>query len=210
MSGSAYEDQRRMMVELLKNRGIRGKSLLDAMGRVKRHLFFPESVRLLENPYGDYPCGIGSGQTISQPYIVAYMIEKLKLEAGDRVLEIGTGSGYQAAVLAEMGMEVFSMEAVRRLYEHALSVLGESCTLKLGDGWQGWEEEAPFRGIILSCAPENIPEKLVEQLSEGGRMVLPLGGLFQRLVVLEKSNGDVRIHHDLPVRFVPMIQTEPG
>ena len=200
-----YTSERLAMVALLIYRGIRDPLVLKAMETVKRHLYFPGSVPHLTDPYGDCPWQIGHGQTISQPYIVAYMLERLSLREGDRVLEIGTGSGYQAAVLGEMGMEVFTIESVPELYEHSRSVVKTSINVKSGDGWEGWPEKAPFRGIILSCAPERIPEKLFEQLEEGGRMILPLGRIFQKLVLVTKNGQKMHVQDDLPVRFVPMV-----
>jgi len=203
---SDYAGERLRMVELLSSRGIVDPLVLQAMGRVRRHLFFPSGINILSDPYGDYPQEIGFGQTISQPYIVAYMIEKLHLKPADRVLEIGTGSGYQAAVLCEAGMKVFTVELVPELCSHAGEVLPRSVHLRCGDGDEGWPEEAPFNGIVLSCSPESVPQKLVDQLAEGGRMILPVGGFFQKLVIVEKKAGSVSIYDDLPVRFVPMLK----
>ena len=205
LKGENYTLERQAMVELLVSRGIRDTRVLNAMGTVKRHLYFPGAAPHPADPYGDFPWQIGYGQTMSQPYIVAYMLERLALEAGDRVLEIGTGSGYQAAVLGEMGMEVFTMEKVPELCEHSRGVLNASISVRSGDGWDGWPEEAPFRGIILSCAPEVIPGKLFQQLDQGGRMILPLGNLFQRLILVTKNREQMNIQKDLPVRFVPMV-----
>lgn len=201
-----YSEMRRDMVTLIKGRGVSDPIVISAMGKVKRHLFFPPGVTTLADPYGDHPLEIGFGQTISQPYIVAYMLEKLSLRPGNSVLEIGTGSGYQAAVLFEMGMEVFTIESVKELYEHSKGVLDPEVHIRCGDGWQGWPEEAPFDGIVLSCAPDEVPEKLVSQLAEGGRMILPVGGFFQRLVLVRKERDRVTIRNDLPVRFVPMVR----
>jgi len=193
------------MVKLLVQRGIADSLVLNAMEKVKRHLFFPGLIGDLNDPYGDHPCCIGYGQTISQPFIVAYMLEKLDLKTGDRVLEIGTGSGYQAAVLHQMGMEVFTIESIPELLEHSRNVLHPAVRSKPGDGWEGWPDEAPFKGIVLSCAPQTIPQKLLKQLDEHGRLILPLGGHIQRLVLVEKCEGNYRTSNYLPVRFVPMI-----
>lgn len=205
MKRNDFLRRRRAMVKHLEASGIGDPLVLSAMSRVERHRFFPGGPPRSADPYGDYPCEIGSGQTISQPFIVAYMLEKLRLDPGSRVLEIGTGSGYQAAILHKMGMEVFSVEMVDELYDHAKRVLDPGIHLRKGDGFRGWREEAPFQGIILSCAPLEIPEELVDQLDDGGRMVLPAGGFMQRLFVVSRRGGKVSVSEDLPVRFVPMV-----
>lgn len=209
---SVWNIRRSEMVALLRDYyGITNGTILSAMGKVRRHLFIPEKHRRLNLAYADTPCSIGYGQTISQPYIVAYMTQCLKLTAGEKVLEIGTGSGYQAAVLAECGAEVYSIEIVPELAKHAETVLkaegyGEKVKVLAGDGYKGWPEHALFDDIIVTCAPEEIPRALVEQLKEGGRMILPLGGAgVQRLVILTKRAGKVEMKNDLPVRFVPMV-----
>lgn len=203
------DEARIQMIETLVRYGISDEKVLKAMGKVQRHKFFPAGY-LTGEAYGDFPLPIGYGQTISQPFIVAYMTERINLTQGEKVLEIGTGSGYQAAVLAELGADVYSIEIVPELASHSISTLkaqGYQCTVKQGDGYQGWPEFAPFSMIIVTCAPEELPEKLVEQLGEGGRMILPLGGHFsQRLVVLRKKQGKIELEEDLPVRFVPMIK----
>ncbi len=198
------------MVRQLERHGIRDKKVLAAMETVPRHLFIPEKYRDTYDPYGDHPGPIGYGQTISQPYIVAYMTERLDLKPGEKVLEIGTGSGYQAAVLAALGAEVYSIEIVSGLAEHARTVLADQSIEKVhlltGDGYKGWPEHAPFDAIIVTCGPEKIPRALVEQLKEGGRMILPLGARsHQRLVICRKKDGEVVVEEDLPVRFVPMV-----
>lgn len=198
------------MVDLLVARGIGDAGVLRAMANVRRHLFIPADHLRNTEPYGDFPCDIGSEQTISQPYIVALMLEKLCLHPGDRVLEIGTGSGYQSAVLLEMGMRVFTVERIPALYFHAEGVLDPAVKRKMGDGYLGWPEMAPFNGIVLSCAPPSIPSLLVEQLENGGRMILPLGGIYQRLVMIHKENEAVSFKEDIPVRFVPMISGPVG
>ncbi len=206
MTSDTSEERRRRMVELLVRRGITDELVLAAMGRVERHRFLPTGACGTGDPYGDHPMEIGFGQTISQPYIVAYMLQKLMLSRGDRVLDIGTGSGYQAAVLREMGMEVFSIESVPELHAHARRNLHPGIRLKIGDGYLGWPGEAPFQGIVIACAPPAVPRELVEQLAPGGRMVLPVGEFFQQLVVVEREPEGVTVRRDLPVRFVPMVK----
>jgi len=210
---SARMAARVRMVRQLERYGIRDKKVLAAMTTLPRHLFIPEKYRDTYDPYGDHPGPIGSGQTISQPYIVAYMTERLNLKPGEKVLEIGTGSGYQAAVLAALGSEVYSIEIVPELAAHARKVLSdqdiENVHLLTGDGYKGWPEYSPFDAIIVTCGPEKIPRALVEQLKEGGRMILPLGARFhQRLVICRKKGGEVVVEEDLPVRFVPMVHGE--
>lgn len=204
-----YQLKRASMVRLIYLYGVKDERVLDAMRSVKRHMFIPASYRWRCNPYGDHPCPIGHGQTISQPYIVAYMTEKMNLKKGEKVLEIGTGSGYQAAVLAEMGVKVYSIEIVKELYEHARKVLkSEGYTdvyLHRGDGYKGWAEHAPYDAVIVTCAPKDVPKKLVEQLKEGGRMIVPVGTWSQRLIILRKKKGKIVKENDLPVRFVPMV-----
>ena len=201
-----FEQSRREMVQLLRSRyHIRDEQVLDVMAQIPRHLFIP---RLLRGPdaYGDHPCPIGYGQTVSQPYIVAYMTQALAVRPGEKVLEIGTGSGYQTAVLVALGADVFSIERIPELAEHARLLLGEQVHVRCGDGIAGWPEEAPFDAIIGTCAPDDIPAALLEQLVEGGRMMLPVGDRFQQLVFLRKENGQIIRKNDLAVRFVPMIR----
>ena len=200
---------RERMVRQLLRYGINDERVIAAMSTVPRHLFIPEKYRDTFDPYGDYPGPIGSGQTISQPYIVAYMTERLDVKPGEKILEIGTGSGYQAAVLAALGADVYTIEIIPELAEHARRVLAEQgyrkVQVRAGDGYKGWPEPSPFDEIIVTCAPEEIPRALIEQLRDGGRMILPLGARFQRLVICRKEGGEVRIEDDLPVRFVPMV-----
>jgi protein-L-isoaspartate(D-aspartate) O-methyltransferase len=203
-------DGRQAMVRQLRAYRITDERVLQAMGKVRRHLFIPAPLRNPADAYGDYPCPIGHNQTISQPYIVAYMTERLNLKPGEKVLEIGTGSGYQAAILAECGAKVYSIEIVPELARHARSVLnaeGYTGTQTLtGDGFNGWHEHSPFDAIIVTCAPDKAPPILVDQLKEGGRMIIPIGiHGQQRLVILRKQQGKVSIEEDLPVRFVPMV-----
>jgi protein-L-isoaspartate(D-aspartate) O-methyltransferase len=193
--------------------GIKDPRVLHAMGKARRHAYIPESHRRLADPYGDHPCPIGHNQTISQPFIVAYMTERLQLKPGEKVLEIGTGSGYQAAILAELGADVYSIEIVPELADHARRVLAAEghgrVRVLTGDGYKGWAEHAPFDAVIVTCAPDDVPPALVEQLREGGRMIVPIGAGFQRLVILRKEAGGLRRADDLAVRFVPMVHADP-
>jgi len=204
-----FEGQRLKMVEHdLKGRGISDKRVLAAMTKVKRHLFVPENVRSAS--YGDHPLPIGEGQTISQPYIVALMSEELKLKEGERVLEIGTGSGYQAAVLAEMGMDVRSIEIRKGLADSAqkrLTELGyKGIKVKYGDGYFGWEEEGQFDAIMVTAAANHIPPPLIKQLKEGGRLIIPVGSTtyYQTLTLVTKVKGNLDVRQILGVSFVPM------
>src|SRR5208282_375702 len=201
-----YKAAREEMVrEQIEARGIRDARVLAALRKVPRHLFVPPEEQ--GQAYDDYPLAIGHGQTISQPYVVAYMTEALELKPRDRVLEIGTGSGYQAAILAELVAEVYSIEIVEPLAKQAearLRRLGYSnVQVRAGDGYRGWPEVAPFDAIIVTAAP-HVPQPLVEQLREGGRMVLPLGRWDQDLVRLRRTREGIRREVLLPVRFVPM------
>lgn len=189
-------------------RGIANERVLAAMRTVPRHEFVPEAQRHFA--YDDSPLPIGHGQTISQPYIVALMTEQLRPQPQDKVLEIGTGSGYQAAVLSGLVKEVFTIEIVAPLAKRAetdLRRLGyTNVFVRAGDGYKGWPEQAPFDSVIVTCAPDQVPRPLVEQLKEGGRMVIPVGpeGGVQELYLLEKHDGEVKQKAILPVRFVPM------
>jgi protein-L-isoaspartate(D-aspartate) O-methyltransferase len=203
----SYEAARLRMVETqLRARGIADPKVLRAMETVPRHELVPESLR--DAAYDDRPLPIGAGQTISQPYIVAAMSEALALSGDERVLEIGTGSGYQAAVLAEMGVRVYSIELVPELAERArrdLTRLGyEGVEVRQGDGYRGWPEHAPFDAIIVTAAPEEVPPALVEQLAMGGRMAIPVGTYSQDLVLLRKRPEGIERRLLMPVRFVPM------
>jgi protein-L-isoaspartate(D-aspartate) O-methyltransferase len=200
------EQARREMVELLRGHyRVRDERVLEVMARVPRHLYIPEAFRGTD-AYGDHPCPIGFGQTISQPYIVAYMTQALSVQPGEKVLEIGTGSGYQTAVLAGLGADVFTLERIPELAEHARGLLGEQARVRCGDGYAGWPEEAPFDAMIGTCAPQEVPPVLAEQLAEGGRMILPVGGWIQQLVMLRKQGGEMTRRNDLSVRFVPMMR----
>ena len=205
---SDFAAQRQRMVEQqLMARGIKDERVLAAMAKVPREEFVPADARAAT--YEDGPLPIGHGQTISQPYIVAFMTEQLRLSPTDRVLEIGTGSGYQAAILAELAGEVYTIEIVAPLAqsaEAALQRLGyKNVHVKLGDGYKGWPEHAPFDAIIVTCAPDKVPQLLTDQLKESGRMIIPVGDRFaQQLYLLEKKNGQLKESVTLPVRFVPM------
>jgi protein-L-isoaspartate(D-aspartate) O-methyltransferase len=191
-------------------RDITDNRILDVMGRTPRHEFVPMELRA--RSYEDGPLPIGHKQTISQPYVVAFMTQHLKPRASDRVLEIGTGSGYQAAVLSQLVAELFSIEIVEPLAQRAESDLKRlgytNISVRAGDGYQGWPEEAPFDSIIVTCAPESVPPPLVEQLAEDGRMIIPVGPIGnQNLVLLRKRYGRLEQSAILPVRFVPMTGT---
>lgn len=207
-----YEKVRQRMVrEQIVARGIKDQRVIQAMLDVQRHLFVPESQERMA--YEDRPLPIGEGQTISQPYIVALMTETLELDENMKVLEIGTGSGYQAAILAEIVNEVYTIEIIEALGIKAKLLLEslnyQNIQLKIGDGYKGWEENAPFDAIIVTCAPSNIPLALEDQLKEGGKMIIPLGGsITQELVLLEKKNGELVKKVVAPVRFVPMVRND--
>lgn len=197
-----------MVAEQIERRGVKDPRVLEAMRKVPRHEFVPEDER--HEAYDDRPLPIGHGQTISQPYIVALMTEALGLKGTEKVLEVGTGSGYQAAVLSGLAKEVFTIEIVEPLGKQAAEVLKrlgyKNVTTRIGDGYRGWREEAPFDAIIVTCAPDAVPEPLVHQLAEGGRMIIPVGpeGKAQQLVLLKKRHGKLHQQEILPVRFVPM------
>jgi protein-L-isoaspartate(D-aspartate) O-methyltransferase len=196
----------RMVSEQIEARGVDAKKVLDAMRRVPRHLFVLENLRAFA--YNDHPLPIGFEQTISQPYIVALMTELMELKGGEKVLEIGTGSGYQAAVLAEIAASVYTIEIICPLAESAERVLSDlhykNVHVRCADGYKGWPQEAPFDAIIVTAAPDHIPQPLVDQLRIGGRMVLPVGDKYQELVLGIKTEKGLETSDVIPVRFVPM------
>jgi protein-L-isoaspartate(D-aspartate) O-methyltransferase len=199
----------RMVEEQIKARGVKDEAVLAAMARVPRHLFVPEDVQPFA--YEDRPLPIGRDQTISQPYIVAYMTEMLRASKADTVLEIGTGSGYQAAVLSGLVREVLSIEIVPELADRARRVLAENgyrnVQVRTGDGYRGWPERAPFERIIVTAAPPQIPGALIDQLAVGGRMVVPVGTALQEMVIVTKrADGTVSQERTIGVRFVPMVK----
>lgn len=199
--------QERMVETQIKARGIQDPLVLKAMAKVERHRFVPGPLQ--NRAYGDHPLPIGQEQTISQPYIVALMTELSSLKGGEKVLEIGTGSGYQAAVLAELAKEVYTIEIIPALANSArdrLQKLGyKNIQVKTGDGYQGWPEAAPFDAIIVTAAPDHIPQPLINQLKEGGRMIVPVGTYpNQELKRITKKSGKAEITDILPVLFVPM------
>ncbi len=202
-----FKTMREKMVETqIKARGVKDPRVLSAMLKVERHLFVPKESQL--SAYMDQPLPIGEGQTISQPYIVALMTELLELKGGEKVLEIGTGSGYQAAILAELAKEVYTIEIIEALATSAQKLLlqlgYQNMMVKAGDGYLGWPEAAPFDAIIITCAPDHIPKPLIEQLKEGGRMVVPVGAYSQELKKIVKRSGKIEISDIIPVLFVPM------
>lgn len=198
------------MVEAqIRRRGVKDRRVLEAMEKVPRHLFVPGN--MAGWAYGDEPLPIGSGQTISQPYIVAYMTEALGLSGGEKVLEVGTGSGYQTAVLAELAAEVFTVELIEDLAGRAREVLEglgyRNIRFRTDDGSRGWPEEAPFDAVMVTAAANVIPAALEEQLAPGGRMIIPVGVDSQELVLVSKSERGVERESLIPVRFVPLVST---
>ena len=205
-----FEKLRHQMVEgQIKARNIKSELVLEAMLKVPRHLFVPENMQ--KHAYDDSPLPIGLGQTISQPYIVAFMTEWLEPSPGMKILEIGTGSAYQTAILAQLGCDVYTIEVLENLVIGAKNVLDElnlnNVNVKHGNGYLGWPEEAPFDAIIVTAAPEEIPEKLLEQLKDGGRMIVPVGPVHstQFLKLITKKSSKIIENNLLPVRFVPMV-----
>jgi protein-L-isoaspartate(D-aspartate) O-methyltransferase len=192
----------------IKRRGIKDKKVIEAMGKIPRHLFVDENLR--NRAYADYPLPIGEGQTISQPYVVALMTEALRLKPADKVLEIGTGSGYQAAVLSEIVKEVYTIEIRKSLVDTAAKRLKDlgyrNVKVKYADGYFGWEEYSPFDAIIITASANHIPPPLIKQLKEGGKLILPLGSTvyYQTLTLVTKKKGDLDVEQIAPVAFVPM------
>ncbi len=201
------DNLRELMVRnQIENRGISNKKVLDAMRKVERHKFIPGSHSA--DAYGDHPFPIGHGQTISQPYIVALMTELCELSGNEKVLEIGTGSGYQAAILSLLASKVYSIELVEQLGKSAdqkLKSMNYNVEVIIGDGYKGLSQHSPFDVIILTAAPEKIPEELLNQLADGGILVAPEGDYFQELVKIKKSGGKYRRETIASVRFVPMV-----
>lgn len=196
----------RMVDQQIRARGVQDERVLDALRRVERHRFIPDARE--SEAYDDHPLPIGQGQTISQPFIVARMTELARIEPGDRVLEIGTGSGYQAAILGELAAEVYSIEIVPELGQRSAALLEElgyeNVHCRIGDGYAGWPERAPFDAILVTAAPPEVPEPLIDQLAEGGRLVIPVGDWSQELEVLTKKDGAISRESVFAVRFVPM------
>jgi protein-L-isoaspartate(D-aspartate) O-methyltransferase len=205
------DERRRMVEEQIAARGIRNQRVLEAMRRVPRHLFVPEPQRL--SAYADTPLPIGYQQTISQPYIVGFMTEALAVDPAHRVLEIGTGSGYQAAILGELARDVYTIEIIPELAARAretLASLGhKNVHVRAGNGYLGWPEEAPFDRIMVTAAPEEVPPALVQQLKPGGLMAIPVGTVTQELRILRRSGTGLETITTLPVRFVPMTGKPP-
>lgn len=210
------KEKRDAMVDLIANYdpafAVTDSRVLDAMRRVPRHKFVPPNI--IKRAYDNGPLPIGEGQTISQPFIVGYMTQALELKPGDKILEIGTGSGYQAAILAEMDAEVYTIEIVKSLAKNAQKILASlgygNIKVKAGDGYRGWPEYAPFDAVIVTCAPDHIPKPLIDQLRTGGRMIIPVGGNLrglwsaQKLVLVRKTRTGMRREKQFDVRFVPM------
>ena len=205
--GPDWDAERRAMVEdQLRQRGVASERVLEAMRRVPRHRFVPDAVRA--ESYQDHPLPIGFGQTISQPYIVGFMTDALRIEPSHRVLEIGTGSGYQAAILGELAREVYTIEIIPALAGRARSLLEElgyrNIHVRSGNGYLGWPEAAPFDRVIVTAAPDEVPPALVTQLAAGGLMAIPVGGAVQELRILRRTPTEMETLATLPVRFVPM------
>ncbi len=196
----------RMVTEQIVRRGVQDSLVIEAMRSVLRHAFVPAS--LADEAYADHPLPIGHGQTISQPYIVAVMTELVALQPGARVLEVGTGSGYQAAILAEIADSVYTIEVIPELAKRAVGTLTRlgvrNVKVRTGDGYQGWPDAAPFDAIVVTAAPDHIPQPLVDQLVIGGRMVLPVGREEQNLIVVTRTSEGASARHEIPVLFVPM------
>ena len=210
MDQEKLRKKREQMVETqIKARGIENKNLLEALRKIPRHCFVPENMQA--HAYNDEPLPIGGGQTISQPYIVAYMTNALGLRKNEKVLEIGTGSGYQAAILAELAEEVYTVEIHEDLSRKARKILDklgyDNILYHIGDGTQGWEEHAPYDAVMVTAAPPRIPEKLKGQMKTGGRMIIPVGHTFQELILLTRKKERYSRQKLLPVRFVPLVSS---
>jgi protein-L-isoaspartate(D-aspartate) O-methyltransferase len=212
-NGNVYEDREaaaraRMVSDQIHGRGVSDPRVLEAMRRVPRHLFVPSEYR--QEAYDDHPVAIGYGQTISQPYIVGFMLHALQLEPGHRVLEIGTGSGYQTALLAELVAAVYSLEVIAPLADRARETLTaldyHNVTIRVGDGHAGWPEHAPYDRIVGAAAPEAVPPALLEELTDGGIIALPIGVVNQDLIVYRRTGDRLETLATMPVRFVPMIK----
>jgi protein-L-isoaspartate(D-aspartate) O-methyltransferase len=206
-SAASFKEKRRQMVERqIRARGINDKAVLGAMNKVERHRFVPASLQ--ESAYDDTPLPIGENQTISQPFIVGYMTEAAEISSSDRVLEIGTGSGYQAAILGELAKEVYTIEIIPQLADRAratLSQLGyKNVFVKTGNGYLGWPEHAPFDAIVVTAAPDEVPQALVDQLAVNGKMVIPVGTFNQDMMLITRTRDGVVERRTIPVRFVPM------
>lgn len=202
-----FDEERRLMVEgQIKTRGVKNPAVLEAMAKIERHRFLPEQFKTCA--YADEPQPIGEGQTISQPYIVALMTELLEPTPDDRILEVGAGSGYQTAVLAELVRHVYTLEIIPGLAKRAARLLDkmgyENVTVRVGNGYEGWLEEAPFDKIIVTAAPPSLPKALTDQIKTGGRLVIPVGEAYQVLYVVTKDKSGCHSREVIPVRFVPM------
>lgn len=198
-----------MVKNQIERRGVTDPKVLEAVRKVPRHQFVPEDMK--SSAYLDEPLPIGQGQTISQPYIVAYMTESLNLKGGEKVLEIGTGSGYQAAVLAEIAAEVYTVDLLKELTEKARAILDNlgyrNIFFRTGDGSKGWKEYAPYDAVIVTAAPASVPEELKRQMKDSGRMVIPVGTTMQELILISKEGTSYKKKDLLPVRFVPLISS---
>jgi protein-L-isoaspartate(D-aspartate) O-methyltransferase len=205
-ANSFSEQRQRMVSEQIEPREIKDKAVIEAISKVPRHIFVAPS--LVSWAYADSPLPIDYGQTISQPYIVAYMTEMADINPKDKVLEIGTGCGYQAAILSELAQEVYTIEIIPELAQKAhqtLKKLGyNNVHIRVGDGYQGWPEHTPYDSILVTAAPEKIPPTLVNQLALNGKMVIPVGKFYQEIVILTKTNDGLEKERTIPVRFVPM------
>jgi protein-L-isoaspartate(D-aspartate) O-methyltransferase len=207
MKQKDFEAQRKQMIERqIRARGVKDERVLDALLRVERHQFVLPGMENLA--YEDTPHGIGERQTISQPYIVAFMTELARISKDAKVLEVGTGSGYQTAVLSVLANEVFTIEIIETLGKRSKELLErfgfKNVHLRIGDGYQGWPEEAPFDAILVAAAPSRVPHPLVDQLKIGGRLVIPIGDFYQDLELITKTTSGIQQEKMIPVRFVPM------